>query len=311
MSPRRRLAAIAGAVIVLAACGWVWQGASSPTGAIAPLPAAQSWGGTGCAATPSSCGYPDGTTTGVPEGKALQASGSITADQEGQVIDGVDVVGEINVVAPNVTIRNSRVIGGRDLGNADWVIVIRPGAEGLRIIDSEIGTPAGTAQDIACVLNLGDARPVLRSLNIHGCSAGVSTGGGTVQDSYIHDLAEVPNLSHVVGVASNGGGGLTVRHNTILNHYAQTSAVAFYQDFAVQSDNLVVDNLVGGGGYCFYGGAGTRGQTSSIRFTNNRLVRTYFPNCGYYGVMASFEPSAPGNEFTGNRWDDTGDEVLL
>ncbi|MET0931817.1 MAG: right-handed parallel beta-helix repeat-containing protein [Aeromicrobium sp.] len=259
----------------------------------------------GCADDPSSCGYPDASNTGVPAGVELTKSGSIDASEDGQVIDGLDVTGEINVTAKNVTIRNTRVTGGRGAGAADWVVILRPGADNLTIEDSEIRTPEGSDQDIACIFNIGDSRPTITRVDIHACSAGVSSGGGLVEDSYIHDMASVPGLSHVVGVASNGGGGMTVRHNTIFNQYDQTAAIAFYQDFGTQKDNLVEDNLLAGGGYCVYGGAGQSGATSNIRFVDNRFSRKYSPDCGFFGVVASFTLSDPGNAWTGNYWDDT------
>lgn len=235
----------------------------------------------------------------------LKASESVTADSDGQVIDSLDVNGEINVTADNVTIKNTRVVGGRGTpGPPDWVIVVRPGADNLRIIDSEISTPKGSAQDIACIFNIGDTSPRTVRADIHDCSAGVSSGAGLIQDSYIHDMSSVTGLSHVVGVASNGGGGMTVRHNTILNQLGQTAAVAFYQDFANQNGNLVVDNLLGGGGYCVYGGDGKMGATSNIRFIGNRFSRKYWPNCGSFGVVASFTVKGPGNIWRGNYWDE-------
>src|SRR5262249_36568291 len=236
------------------------------TGTSGPRPP----GGTGCAARPSSCGYPDATNTGVPAGTALRRSGSVTADKAGQVVDGLDITGEINVTASNVTIRRTRVTGG-----GDWVVIVRPTAANLTIEDSELTTPAGTPQDIACVLNIGDTAPHIRRVNIHGCSAGISSGAGLVQDSYIHDMSQVPGLSHDVGVASNGGGGMTVQHNTIFNQLDQTATVAFYQDFGTQQNDLVTGNLLAGGGYCVYGGTGTKGGTANIRFTNNRFSRKY------------------------------------
>lgn len=286
-------------------------GACSGPATSTPAPPRTTSPPTGCITRPSSCGYPDDTNTGVPAGTALTKSGSITASQSGQVIEGLEITGEINVTASNVTIRNVRVIGGRGVGNADWVVVIRPGAEGLTITDSELQTPPGTPQDIACVLNIGDTKPTLRRLNIHGCSAGVSSGGGVVEDSYIHDLSEVPGQSHIVGVASNGGGGITVRHNTILNRFPQTATVALYQDFGTQRDNLITQNLLAGGGYCFYGGQGPKGGTRNIRFVGNRLSRHYFPNCGSFGVVAMFTSTDPGNTFSGNIWDEDGSEVPL
>ncbi|HST67194.1 MAG TPA: hypothetical protein VLM05_18600, partial [Mycobacteriales bacterium] len=140
------------------------SGTPTPT----PSPTRRPAGPTGCAASPSACGYPDGSNTGVPNGVALRPSKSVDADKNGQVIDGLDVTGEINVVASNVTIRNTRVTGG-----GDWVVVVRPGAANLRIEDSELQTPAGSPQDIACVLNIGDTRPTILRTDIHGCSAGV------------------------------------------------------------------------------------------------------------------------------------------
>ncbi|MCL3817851.1 right-handed parallel beta-helix repeat-containing protein [Aeromicrobium wangtongii] len=274
---------------------------SEPTTPPAPAPVPA---GTGCAADPSSCGYPDESNTGVPGGVDLKASGSVNASKNGQVIDGLDITGEINVTASNVTIKNTRVTGGRGAGSADWVVIVRPGAENLTIQDSEITTPAGSAQDIACVFNIGDTKPTVRRVDIHGCSAGVSSGGGLVEDSYIHDMAEVPGLSHDVGIASNGGGGMTIRHNTIFNQFDQTATIAFYQDFGTQQDNLVEDNLLAGGGYCVYGGVGQFGPTSNIRFVDNRFSKKFSPRCGFFGVVAAFTLSDPGNSWTGNYWDE-------
>ena len=258
----------------------------------------------GCSSVPSSCGYPDATNTGVPRGVTLKKSGSVNASTDGQVIDGLDITGEINVTAKNVTIKNTRVTGGRGVGSADWVVIIRPGADNLTIEDSEIMTPVGTPQDIACIFNIGDSKPVIKRVNIHACSAGVSSGGGLVQDSYVHDMAAVPGLSHDVGIASNGSGGMTVRHNTVFNQFDQTATVAFYQDFDTQKDNLVENNLLAGGGYCVYGGSGQKGQTANIRFIDNRFSRKYSPKCGQFGVVASFSLGDPGNAWTGNYWDD-------
>ena len=64
-----------------------------------------------CFATPGACGYPDPASgnVGVPAGKALRPSGSISVTTDGTVIDGRDVAGTIRVNARNVTIRNTRV----------------------------------------------------------------------------------------------------------------------------------------------------------------------------------------------------------
>lgn len=265
---------------------------------------------TGCITEPHRCGYPDETNTGVHETDRLTPSGSLVIEQDGQVVDGLDIHGEVSVSAANVTIRNSRIQGGLGTpGPADWVVVVRPGAKNLVIEDSEISTASDTGQDVGCVLNIGNESPTIRRANIHGCSAGVSSGGMLVENSYIHDLKGIPGQSHVVGIASNGGGGVSVLNNTIMNPLNQTAAIALYQDFNTQANNLIQNNLVGGGGYCFYGGDGDRGVTKDIRFTGNRLTRSIWPNCGSFGVIASFSVNNPGNRWDGNFWDEDLSEV--
>lgn len=311
---RRRTTFALGGVAVAAALALSVRGGLGPSTspATAPPTATPTVAGPSthdCVDEPSRCGYPDETTTGVSDGVTLKKSGSVMADEDGQVVEGLDITGEISVSAADVTIRDVRVTGGRGAGASDWVVVVRPGAERLVIEDSVLRTPEGSEQDIACVLNIGDAEPTVRRVDISGCSAGISSGGGLVEDTYIHDLAMIPGLSHVVGVASNGGGGMTVRRSTILNEYAQTAAVAFYQDFSQQSDNLVQDNLLAGGGYIFYGGNGRFGPTSKIRFVDNRISRLYYRTGGSLGLTASFDVDLPGNELSGNFWDDTGEPV--
>lgn len=221
------------------------------------------------------------------------------------MVDGLDVRGEVSVDAANVVIRNTRIRGGLGTpGPADWVLIVRPRAKNLVIEDSEIATASDAGQDIGCILNIGDGVPTIRRTNIHGCSAGVSSGGAVIESSYIHDLKGIPGQSHIVGVASNGGGGMSITNSTIINPMSQTAAIAFYQDFSSQSNNVVEGNLVGGGGYCFYGGDGNRGATSNIKFIGNRLTRSVWPNCGSFGVIASFTLANPGNEWSGNFWDE-------
>ena len=64
-----------------------------------------------CMPKPSACGFPDATNTGVTPGTALTpASGVVTLNQAGQVYENRQVNGSIIVTAPNVTIRNVRLV---------------------------------------------------------------------------------------------------------------------------------------------------------------------------------------------------------
>src|SRR4051794_37921749 len=75
-----------------------------------------------CMPKPSACGFPDPTNTGVPPGTVLAlANGVVTLSNPGQVYENKQLTGSIIVTAPNVRIRNVRLI------NADpyYAIAIR------------------------------------------------------------------------------------------------------------------------------------------------------------------------------------------
>jgi hypothetical protein len=81
----------------------------------------------------------------------------------------------------------------------------------------------------------------------------------------------------------------------VFNSQPQTDAISLFQDFGTQTNRVIDNNLVAGGGYTIYGGANPGGaQTSNIRITNNRFSRIYFPRGGYYGHATAFDPSGPG-----------------
>ncbi|MGK9145997.1 hypothetical protein KXS11_00005, partial [Plantibacter flavus] len=78
--------------------------------------------GTGGGSTPAPA-KPSATTTGVPAGTSLtRFDGDITVTEAGTVIDGLDIHGFVNVKAPNVTIKNSIVRGGKAKGFATGLI---------------------------------------------------------------------------------------------------------------------------------------------------------------------------------------------
>lgn len=61
---------------------------------------------------------------------------------------------------------------------------------------------------------------------------------------------------------------------------------------------------------CAYGGSsGNNGskpyghQARDIRFINNVFVRGASGKCGNLGSIRSFDPSRPGNVWSGNTWD--------
>ena len=96
----------------------------------------------------------------------------------------------------------------------------------------------------------------------------------------------------------------TSTRNTILNQFGQTDAISLFQDFDVEANRLITENLVAGGGYTIYGGDNQRfGKTSNIKITNNRFSNVFFPNGGSYGPIAAFDSTGTGNLASGNFWD--------
>ena len=56
-------------------------------------------------------------------------------------------------------------------------------------------------------------------------------------------------------------------------------------------------------------GAGNDDPTSNIVIENNRFGQQYFSQIGQYGPDADFDPTGPGNIWSGNIGDITGDAI--
>ncbi|GAA3110419.1 right-handed parallel beta-helix repeat-containing protein [Streptosporangium carneum] len=256
---------------------------------------------------PSTGKWPNAATAGVPQNVRLVESEPIKITEEGAVIEAQDVKGDIVVLANNVTIRNSRITAG-----GWWGIIQRKEASGLTIENSEIVGNGVKPLEFA-ILNYGGDITV-RGNDIHGMMSAVQTRHGLIEKNYIHDPKEFPG-SHVTLIASNEGSPiglpLTIRGNTLLNPLEQNSCVSVYQDFGLNHDVLVEDNLMAGGGYVMFGGKGKYGTPYNIKFINNVISRRYFPKGGSWGWLATWDARGKGNTFSGNKWEDTGEPVPL
>ncbi|MFG1879468.1 hypothetical protein ACGFIV_32000 [Sphaerisporangium sp. NPDC049003] len=255
--------------------------------------------------SPENNGFPSAATTGVRPGSPLKKVGEVTVMKPGAIVENLEVHGKLNIKADNVTVRNVRVIG-----EGDWSIIQAEGASGAVVEDCEISGD-GVVKAQWGVLNQGGDITVRRA-NIHTVSNSVGTDHGLIEDSYMHDFKEYPG-DHVTGPQINGspqkGLTLTIRHNTILNQIAQTSAISIYQDFSRAHDVLIERNLLGGGGYAIYGGAGKFGTPTDIRIIGNVFTRRLFPKGGFWGPLTYFDTKGKGNRFEGNVWETTGEPV--
>ncbi len=235
--------------------------------------------------------WPDESTTGVPDGIELVASGPIVVTEANAVVEGVEVDGGITVQAPGVTIRNSLVRG--DISN---VIDCDSdnGCEDLLIEDT---TVIGTGP--SCQNGIGFNRYTARRVDISGCIDGAKANGfTTIEDSWIHDLRRVEKdgeASHNDGIQSTGGQDIVLRGNRIdAIPQRATSAIKVSAERRPLLDVEVADNLLSGGSITLYVNDAGEGPPTGI-------VRENVVTSGAYSSAPWRITENPDLVFEGNR----------
>ena len=277
-----------------------------------------------CGPDPHLCGFPDETNTGVPAGAALRsvpgevsrgpgwtssAQGDVEVSGNGAVFEGYIVHGYIDVTGSNVTIKGNEIINsGNDIDGDGINLSGNP--SNVTIENNTIYSPNGSHGAGGIFAGIKDINGESRGTqvlgnNIADASTGVQIYMGLIENNYIHDVAPAAPDSHLNGTTSNGSTvPLTIQHNTVFNPNGQTDAVSLFEDFGPEANVVINNNLLAGGGYVVYGGQNDGGpQAYNIRITNNRFSTIYYPQSGYYGYIAAFDPHAPGNVWSGNVWD--------
>jgi hypothetical protein len=300
---------VGGALTSVAAiiAAWVTFGVSgTPDTTTCPLPA-----------------YPDATCTGVPAGTTLTVIDELDyiVNTAGRVVDGVDVRGCIDVRAPGVTIKNSKMECVTTQFSSAAENAANPP---LTVQDSEIDCKTNTGG----VTTTGVAYRNIRvyRADIHGCENGLDMDRDDIlQDSYVHDLAQctIPGCPepspHTDGIQSGSAGDLIIQHNTIYGMNLPctpgttgtpcngTSAVNINNNpantFPIH-DVLIKDNLLAGGAFTLY-----CPRTAS---TNFQIARNHFSQV-YKSTIGEFGPSSDCSDETqtGNVIHETGAPVSL
>jgi len=272
-----------------------------------------------CAPNPSSCGFPDATSTGVPAGtKLLTVPGQISSgpgwyfDSRGWVevnVNGTNLSGlyipyTLDISANNVTVNHVKVVTS---GQSSFGVSVRH-TSGVTIENSTIsGVNTGAGRLMVGVKDIyaDSAGLQVLSNNISMASTGVQQESGLVQGNYIHNFGYNTG-DHLNGVTSNGGATalLTVNHNTIFTNYPQTDAISLFEDFGAQTNRVISNNLLAGGAYTIYAGQNAGGPTATkIKVTGNRIATTLYANGGYYGPATGYNHTGAGNTWTSNVWD--------
>lgn len=219
--------------------------------------------------------WPDATNTGVPSRLKLVPSRDLVITRPGTVISGLNIQGGVDINASHVTLKNSRIRAARF-----DVIYIQPGLQGVVIQDCEIdGVGTGNAGSSG----IRGAGTLLRN-NIHHVENGIAlNGSATIEGNFVHDLL-ASGKPHYDGIQIDGGiSNVTIRHNTVINAHAQTSAVMINNYDGPVSDIVVDNNRLIGGGYSVYSdGQFAGGTISGVSFTNNRLGKGHW---GYSSIV--------------------------
>jgi|HubBroStandDraft_1064217.scaffolds.fasta_scaffold05787_5 hypothetical protein len=266
-------------------------------------------------------GFPGASDTGVAAGIALRSvpaqvssgpgwrfdpAGWVQVYGKGAVLSGLYIPYNVNVTGSDVTIKNDRIV----TGGPDAIGISLRHAHDVTIEDSTIsGANAGNRRIMAGIKDVyGDSTGVsVLDNDIFAFETGIQLESGLIQGNYLHDPGYIAG-DHTNGIMSNGGatGLLTIEHNTILIDRGQTDAIGLFEDFGVQRNRHIIDNLLAGGGYAIYAGQNPGGPpTSNIVIAGNQISTIYYARGGYYGCAAHFNSQGSKNVWSDNMWNAT------
>jgi len=253
-----------------------------PTGANPTSPGQEPTGANPTSPSPpsASTAFPNLSNTGVPTGWVpKQTFNGLTVSQPGQVIEDVEVNGDVNIDAPNVTLRRVLVQGGfvDNMRNGHC------GGNGLVVEDSTFTPPGGPngywTEDH---WQIGQGGYTLRRVQALGNSDGPRAGGNslgcgpvTISDSFISIAPPNPCTGwHGDGIQGDDSAGLTIQNVTIDHHHGGGdcggNAGFFYPGGIDGSPNAHADInrlLIRGGNWSFR--MGTPGSVQALKLVEN------------------------------------------
>src|SRR6266542_983446 len=256
-------------------------------------------------------GFPNAANTGVPTGTALTAyTGSCVNNAPNTVIDAKIANCDLVIRTTGVQIRRSKVNG--TVSTADG------SSFSFSLIDSEVNaSPNGPR----LATGVGaDNFTVLRSEIIGGNRGIYCRRACEVRDSWVHGT-QVASSWHASGIRASQGS--KIIHNTIACDTRPTpedggcsAPLTMYGDFEAVRDVLVQNNLFVASiwaAFCAYGGSSGgkpfSGAAANVVFLDNTFQRGTNGKCGAYAPIDAFDPSRPGNRWSGNVWQGSTEPV--
>jgi hypothetical protein len=274
-----------------------------------------------CTTTPSTCGFPDATNSGVPKTITLKtvpgqvssgpgwfyntATQQVNVTGTGAVLTGLSIPYTVNVTAANVTLNDDLI------SVASFFGVSLRHAPGATIENSTIRGTNGTTGEVgsAIIDVYSDSTGlIVKNNDISWCKTAVQVTTGLITANYIHDPGFVTG-DHTNGVFDVGTTQpLTISNNTILDPLGQTDAISLDATLDSQTiaNKTITGNLLGGGSYAIYGGNTRNAVVTNMVITGNTFSQAYYAKSGQFGPVAYFNSTAPGSSWSSNTWDTTG-----
>lgn len=280
---------------------------------------------------------PSESTAGLPKGQALKPYNTSSADlvitQDGTVLDGLEIWGDIKVRAANVTIKNSRLHGGLAIPKSNTGVIDANDArvKNLVVQDSTIlpQRPSYYRDGI-----VGHDYTSLRNhitqtndgLGIFNRPAGPAAANVTAKGNYIHGLTFWSNDpahsdgSHNDGIQVQGGENILITGNKIVGDMVVGSGSAkpvrglytttgmLLQQNVAKFKNVVVEQNFVDGGLTSITVDHSANKQSSIELTlrNNYLGRNQYAWDGVkYPIRVIDRSASTVNGLLTNKWVDT------
>lgn len=238
----------------------------------------------------------------MPKGTNLKRhDGDLVVTEKGKVIDSLEVHGSISVRAPDVTIKNTRVIGVRELTTG----LIASRSTGLKVVQSEIyskhhNPTTNGVMGSDFVLDRVEIRDVVDQVHIHGA------GNVTIKDSWLHSnvhYAKDPNWnggpSHDDNIQIVSGSNITITGNRLSGSH--NAAIMITQDAGKVSGVAIAKNRIGNGGCSVNLSPGSRGHINGLKINENGFdANQRVKSCAVIG------PRAYASNLSANYWIATG-----
>lgn len=248
---------------------------------------------------------PTADNTGVPAGVDLMViDHDVVLDEDGAMLDAVDVHGTVTIAANQVRVTRS-IIRGRELSGNGAALRIDSG-EDIVVEDVQI-LPSVPTVFLDSVWASG---ATLRRMDIQGGVDGIKAGSSTtIEYSYIHDMTSFdsdPNqgggATHNDAIQILSGSVLRITGNNLVVTTDQNAAIQVTQDFGEVSDLVIAQNWADGGG-CTFNFSHNGGDSLAVTTRDNRFGRGSFYDCP---ILKSTQTTL---DSAGDVFDDTGEPV--